>query len=161
MMQSQNATMMTMQHTQQQQQQVPSQQQQTIVTQQQQQQQFTNQQVDMPFFVLLFSHHDNTLVLFIPFCLFFYSLSVDIQQQMSQQQNFQQIINNNPLQPIVNQQAANPAAQICIRSGCTNPAVVSIDWEDEYCSNECCLSHCKNVFAHWIQNNQQNFTVAS
>lgn len=78
------------------------------------------------------------------------------------QQNFQQqspIINNNSLPPVVNQQA-NPA-QVCIRNGCTNPAVVSIDWEDEYCSNECCLSHCKFVFAGWVQNNQQNFTVAS
>lgn len=81
----------------------------------------------------------------------------NFQQQQQQQQ--QQIINSNPLPPIVNQQANS--AQICIRSGCTNPAVVSIDWEDEYCSNECCLSHCKNVFASWIQNNQQNFTVAS
>lgn len=82
------------------------------------------------------------------------------QQNFQQQQQQQpQIINNNPLPPVVNQQT-NPA-QLCIRAGCTNAAIVSVDWEDEYCSNECCLSHCKNVFANWIQSNQQNAALAT
>ena len=33
----------------------------------------------------------------------------------------------------------------CIRSGCTNPAVYSAEWENEYCSNECVVSHCRLV----------------
>lgn len=33
--------------------------------------------------------------------------------------------------------------QICIRHGCNNPAIVNPDWEDEYCSNECVVNHCR------------------
>jgi hypothetical protein len=33
--------------------------------------------------------------------------------------------------------------QSCIRQGCGNPAIVSSDWEDEYCSNECVITHCR------------------
>ena len=32
---------------------------------------------------------------------------------------------------------------VCIRSGCNNPAVDNPEWEDEYCSNECVVTHCK------------------
>lgn len=32
---------------------------------------------------------------------------------------------------------------MCIRTGCTNPAVSNADWEDEYCSNECVIMHCR------------------
>ena len=31
----------------------------------------------------------------------------------------------------------------CIRQGCTNPAITSTEWEDEYCSNECVVGHCR------------------
>merc|ERR1740128_1242312 len=31
----------------------------------------------------------------------------------------------------------------CIRSGCPNAAIPSPDWENEYCSNECVVSHCR------------------
>lgn len=34
---------------------------------------------------------------------------------------------------------------ICIRAGCTNPAVASKDWDMEYCSNECVATHCRCV----------------
>lgn len=37
------------------------------------------------------------------------------------------------------------AAPLCIRSGCTNHAVSHADWEDEYCSNECVITHCRCV----------------
>lgn len=43
----------------------------------------------------------------------------------------------------------------CIREGCTNQAIVSSDWEDEYCSNECVINHCGDVFGNWIQKNPQ------
>ncbi|XP_072162612.1 uncharacterized protein [Bemisia tabaci] len=44
----------------------------------------------------------------------------------------------------------------CIRSGCTNPSVVNSEWEDEYCSNECVVTHCRNVFQTWVASNQSN-----
>lgn len=31
----------------------------------------------------------------------------------------------------------------CVREGCNNTAVLNPEWEDEYCSNECCVRHCK------------------
>lgn len=34
-------------------------------------------------------------------------------------------------------------AMTCIRHGCRNPAIVNADWEDEYCSNECVITHCR------------------
>lgn len=37
------------------------------------------------------------------------------------------------------------APNICIRAGCTNPAVESKDWDMEYCSNECVATHCRCV----------------
>ncbi len=42
-------------------------------------------------------------------------------------------------------------AHSCIRSGCPRRAVRNAEWEDEYCSNECVVSHCKDVFAAWIK----------
>ncbi|XP_077445503.1 TOX high mobility group box family member 4b isoform X2 [Stigmatopora argus] len=38
--------------------------------------------------------------------------------------------------------AAGP--NMCVRSGCTNPAVDSQDWDKEYCSNECVATHCRS-----------------
>ncbi|XP_059617190.1 TOX high mobility group box family member 2 isoform X1 [Phlebotomus argentipes] len=43
----------------------------------------------------------------------------------------------------------------CIRHGCTNQAIVNQDWEDEYCSNECVITHCRDVFGNWVQTNAQ------
>uniref|UniRef100_A0A8D8VR59 TOX high mobility group box family member 4 n=1 Tax=Cacopsylla melanoneura TaxID=428564 RepID=A0A8D8VR59_9HEMI len=41
----------------------------------------------------------------------------------------------------------------CVREGCENVAVVNTEWEDEYCSNECCIKHCTSVFNAWVQEN--------
>lgn len=45
--------------------------------------------------------------------------------------------------------SATPAAaasrNICVRAGCTRPAVESQDWDMEYCSNECVATHCRCV----------------
>ncbi|XP_061926307.1 TOX high mobility group box family member 4-A-like [Entelurus aequoreus] len=41
------------------------------------------------------------------------------------------------------------ATCVCVRSGCTNPAVESQDWDKEYCSNECVASHCSDIFKAW------------
>lgn len=35
------------------------------------------------------------------------------------------------------------SANGCIRHGCPNAAISNAEWEDEYCSNECVVSHCR------------------
>ncbi|XP_054720861.1 TOX high mobility group box family member 4-A-like [Uloborus diversus] len=42
----------------------------------------------------------------------------------------------------------------CLRNGCSNPAIDSADWDREYCSSECVVSHCKDVFANWVAQRQ-------
>ncbi|CAH4029605.1 unnamed protein product [Pieris brassicae] len=44
----------------------------------------------------------------------------------------------------------------CVRQGCTNPAIANSEWEDEYCSNECVVSHCRDVFSSWVASNANN-----
>uniref|UniRef100_A0A1B0FHK2 HMG box domain-containing protein n=1 Tax=Glossina morsitans morsitans TaxID=37546 RepID=A0A1B0FHK2_GLOMM len=41
--------------------------------------------------------------------------------------------------------------QMCIRENCKKRAIINPDWEDEYCSNECVVLHCRNVFNSWVQ----------
>ncbi|XP_068097498.1 TOX high mobility group box family member 4 isoform X2 [Hyperolius riggenbachi] len=38
----------------------------------------------------------------------------------------------------------------CVRSGCENLPVESKDWDNEYCSNECVVKHCRDTFMAWI-----------
>ncbi|XP_077543302.1 TOX high mobility group box family member 3-like isoform X9 [Haemaphysalis longicornis] len=44
--------------------------------------------------------------------------------------------------------------QRCIRNGCPNPAIESHDWDREYCSSECVVSHCRDVFTAWVAQRQ-------
>ncbi|XP_061769421.1 TOX high mobility group box family member 4b isoform X1 [Nerophis ophidion] len=55
--------------------------------------------------------------------------------------------------------AAHP--NICVRAGCTNPAVESKDWDKEYCSNECVATHCRDVFTAWCAIRGRNFTTVT
>ncbi|XP_019726690.1 TOX high mobility group box family member 4b isoform X1 [Hippocampus comes] len=55
--------------------------------------------------------------------------------------------------------AASP--NICVRNGCTNPAVDSKDWDKEYCSNECVATHCRDVFTAWCAIRGQNSTTVT
>ncbi|XP_068163770.1 TOX high mobility group box family member 4b isoform X1 [Antennarius striatus] len=50
---------------------------------------------------------------------------------------------------------------ICVRAGCTNPAVESKDWDREYCSNECVATHCRDVFMAWCAIRGQNSTTVT
>ncbi|KAM9836967.1 TOX high mobility group box family member 4b isoform 2-T2 [Aulostomus maculatus] len=50
---------------------------------------------------------------------------------------------------------------ICVRAGCTNPAVDSKDWDKEYCSNECVATHCRDVFMAWCAIRGQNSTTVT
>ncbi|XP_063757087.1 TOX high mobility group box family member 4b isoform X3 [Eleginops maclovinus] len=50
---------------------------------------------------------------------------------------------------------------ICVRAGCTKPAVESKDWDHEYCSNECVATHCRDVFMAWCAIRGQNSTTVT
>lgn len=50
------------------------------------------------------------------------------------------------------------AVQKCTRDQCNKPAIINPDWEDEYCSNECVVIHCRNVFTEWAQSLQNSPT---
>ncbi|XP_041377089.1 thymocyte selection-associated high mobility group box protein TOX-like isoform X2 [Gigantopelta aegis] len=38
----------------------------------------------------------------------------------------------------------------CQRSGCTNQAIENPGWDNEYCSNECVVHHCRDIFTAWV-----------
>uniref|UniRef100_A0A2K5PIZ7 TOX high mobility group box family member 4 n=1 Tax=Cebus imitator TaxID=2715852 RepID=A0A2K5PIZ7_CEBIM len=46
----------------------------------------------------------------------------------------------------------------CVRSGCENPPIVSKGWDNEYCSNECVVKHCRDVLA-WVASRNSNTVV--
>ncbi|EDW17753.1 TOX high mobility group box family member 4-B isoform X1 [Drosophila mojavensis] len=48
--------------------------------------------------------------------------------------------------------------QKCTREQCNKPAIINPDWEDEYCSNECVVIHCRNVFTEWARSLQNSPT---
>lgn len=51
-------------------------------------------------------------------------------------------------QDVMEVSASSGAASVksmCVRAGCTNPAIDSEDWDQEYCSNECVATHCRCV----------------
>ncbi|XP_030572652.1 TOX high mobility group box family member 4 isoform X2 [Drosophila novamexicana] len=50
------------------------------------------------------------------------------------------------------------AVQKCTREQCNKPAIINPDWEDEYCSNECVVIHCRNVFTEWARSLQNSPT---
>ncbi|XP_042328892.1 TOX high mobility group box family member 4 [Sceloporus undulatus] len=47
----------------------------------------------------------------------------------------------------------------CIRAGCDNPPVANSDWDNEYCSNECVVKHCRDVFLAWLASRNSNNNV--
>ena len=50
--------------------------------------------------------------------------------------------------------AAQPRGRVCVRVGCEKPSVRSVEWEDEYCSNQCVVLHCDQVFKEWVKEQQ-------
>ncbi|KAL6118368.1 tox4 [Pungitius sinensis] len=56
---------------------------------------------------------------------------------------------------------AGAGRNICVRAGCTRPAVESQDWDMEYCSNECVATHCRDVFMAWCAIRGQNSTTVT
>uniref|UniRef100_A0A2K5P3N8 TOX high mobility group box family member 4 n=1 Tax=Cercocebus atys TaxID=9531 RepID=A0A2K5P3N8_CERAT len=47
----------------------------------------------------------------------------------------------------------------CLSSGCENTSTVSKDWNNEYCSNECVVKHCRDVFLIWVASRNSNTVV--
>uniref|UniRef100_A0A8C8S575 TOX high mobility group box family member 4 n=1 Tax=Pelusios castaneus TaxID=367368 RepID=A0A8C8S575_9SAUR len=47
----------------------------------------------------------------------------------------------------------------CMRSGCDNPPVASSDWDNEYCSSECVVKHCRDVFLAWLASRNSSNNV--
>ncbi|XP_050528750.1 uncharacterized protein LOC126898580 isoform X2 [Daktulosphaira vitifoliae] len=43
---------------------------------------------------------------------------------------------------------------MCIHDGCSNAAVVHPEWDNEYCSVQCCYNHCKATFQAWLEANK-------
>ncbi|XP_018306246.1 TOX high mobility group box family member 3 isoform X1 [Mycetomoellerius zeteki] len=108
-----------------------------------------------------------------------------VQQVQVQQQQQQQIIHTSPPRaefiksedlPIKSETLSSSSSPVnpsqvtmtgqrpspCIHQGCPNPAISNNEWEDEYCSNECVVSHCRDVFNTWVssnQNSQQNYST--
>ena len=60
---------------------------------------------------------------------------------------------NNPVGDPQNLSAEADSLQKCTRENCNKRAIINPDWEDEYCSNECVVIHCRNVFNAWVQSN--------
>lgn len=48
---------------------------------------------------------------------------------------------------------------VCLRAGCNKPAVESKDWDNEYCSNECVATHCRDVFKAWCSIRNRSVTT--
>ncbi|CDQ85485.1 unnamed protein product [Oncorhynchus mykiss] len=48
---------------------------------------------------------------------------------------------------------------LCVRVGCTNPAIESTDWDKEYCSSECVATHCRDIFMAWCSIRNHNTMV--
>lgn len=91
-------------------------------------------------------------------------------------QNSETITNGEPIVngvaevPTANEGAGDPsqdkefpigpsAGPKCIRDGCNNPGVHNPEWEDEYCSTDCVVSHCRDVFNNWVAENMANMSV--
>ncbi|XP_062526564.1 TOX high mobility group box family member 3 isoform X12 [Bombyx mori] len=134
------------------------QQQQTQQQQQQQQQQMLKQQQSQQQQILQQSQQQQLLHQ--------QNQQQMLQQQSQQTQNSQQQQQAQPpqvqqqMQPIKSEQNApntsgNGHPQQSTE-GCTNPAISNSEWEDEYCSNECVVSHCRDVFSSWVASNNSN-----
>ena len=66
--------------------------------------------------------------------------------------------NTPSIMPVSNERVVRPedvTENECIRQGCQKFAIVSPEWEDEYCSNECAVRHCKDIFAAFVSANGQ------
>uniref|UniRef100_A0AAV2JR05 HMG box domain-containing protein n=1 Tax=Knipowitschia caucasica TaxID=637954 RepID=A0AAV2JR05_KNICA len=68
-----------------------------------------------------------------------------------------------PVEEDVMEVSAAPVCSemVCLRAGCNKPAVVSEDWDKEYCSNECVATHCRDVFQAWCSIRTHSVTAVN
>ena len=52
-------------------------------------------------------------------------------------------------------QGGGTEGSVCIRVGCEKLSVRNVEWEDEYCSNQCVVLHCDQVFKEWVKEQQK------
>ncbi|XP_055845754.1 TOX high mobility group box family member 4 [Episyrphus balteatus] len=83
-------------------------------------------------------------------------------QEVGQNNVYSNNVNSQQQQTTGNQQPQNVqlvneagSVQICLRENCNKRAIINPDWEDEYCSNECVVIHCRNVFNQWVKSNSE------
>ncbi len=72
--------------------------------------------------------------------------------------------NTPSIMPVTTERVVRPedvTENECIRQGCQKFAIVSPEWEDEYCSNECAVKHCKDIFAAFVSGNGQSVNGAA
>lgn len=48
----------------------------------------------------------------------------------------------------------NIMASMCVRNGCVNRSIENRGWDNEYCSTDCVVNHCRDVFTAWVANRQ-------
>ncbi|OTF72882.1 hypothetical protein BLA29_009409 [Euroglyphus maynei] len=53
----------------------------------------------------------------------------------------------------------NEQSAICARDGCQRITVDSNQWDREFCSEECCVRYCSDVFRNWTTRKQQQMSA--
>lgn len=59
-----------------------------------------------------------------------------------------------------NMQMESQTNPLCNRSGCGNNAVKNPGWDNDYCSNECVVTHCRDIFSNWVAQRSESFQVS-
>ncbi|XP_038067675.1 TOX high mobility group box family member 4-B-like isoform X2 [Patiria miniata] len=77
-----------------------------------------------------------------------------MQPGLNQMPSAQRVIKTHPMMGMDGMPPHNH--QICTRNGCNKPSIESPDWDNEYCSNECVVDHCRDVFTAWVASNGPN-----
>ncbi|XP_064393679.1 uncharacterized protein LOC135341118 isoform X2 [Halichondria panicea] len=77
----------------------------------------------------------------------FSALVVEESMQLSQDVATQEEVT---LEKVLNSTTCDPG--MCANSGCSNMAVFSEERGPEFCSSECVVKHCRNVFDSWLGN---------
>ena len=53
----------------------------------------------------------------------------------------------------------NEQSSICARDGCQRTTIDSNQWDREFCSEECCVRYCSDVFRNWTTRKQQQMST--
>ncbi|XP_059848843.1 TOX high mobility group box family member 3 isoform X2 [Hypanus sabinus] len=68
------------------------------------------------------------------------------------------------VQPVISSPPPTPVGATtpirCMRTGCSNPPIPSVEWDNEYCSSECVVNHCRDIFMAWVASRNQSNTAS-